>query len=136
MKRVDYIAPLDARDPAYIENPYPFFERVRAAGPIHRDSLGIWWLTAHADVKAMLVDKQRVSHDSRNWSLYAQIRPSLADSVLERTVEQWMLTLDPPAHTRLRALVQKAFTASASAALTERIGAIAASMRARGAPRQ
>ena len=128
MKRVDYIAPLDARDPAYIENPYPFFERVRAAGPIHRDSLGIWWLTAHADVKAMLVDKQRVSHDSRNWSLYAQIRPSLADSVLERTVEQWMLTLDPPAHTRLRALVQKAFTASASAALTERIGAIAAEL--------
>jgi hypothetical protein len=128
MKRADYTAPLDARDPAYIENPYPFFERVRAAGPIHRDSLGIWWLTRHADVKAMLLDRQRISRDPRNWQLYAQIRPSIADSVLERTVERWMLTLDPPAHTRLRALVQKAFTASASAALTARIEAVAAEL--------
>lgn len=128
MKRADYVAPLDARDPAYIEDPYPFFERVRAAGPIHRDSLGIWWLTRHADVKAMLLDKQRISRDPRNWQLYAQVRPSIADSVLERTVERWMLTLDPPAHTRLRALVQKAFTASASAALAERIESVAAEL--------
>jgi hypothetical protein len=124
MKRADYIAPIDARDPAYIENPYPFFERVRAAGPIHRDSLGIWWVTGHADVKALLLDKQRISRDPRNWQLYSQIRPYLADSVLERTLEQWLLSLDPPAHTRLRALVQKAFTASAALALRERIEAL------------
>jgi hypothetical protein len=124
MKRADYIAPIDARDPAYIENPYPFFERIRAAGPIHRDSLGIWWVTGHADVKALLLDKQRISRDPRNWQLYSQIRPYLADSVLERTLEQWLLSLDPPAHTRLRALVQKAFTASAALALRERIEAL------------
>jgi cytochrome P450 len=125
MKRADYTAPIDARDPAYIEDPYPFFERVRAAGAIHRDSLGIWWVTGFADVKALLLDKQRISRDPRNWQLYPQIRPYLADTVLERTVEQWLLTLDPPAHTRLRALVQKAFTASAAAALRARVQAVA-----------
>jgi pimeloyl-[acyl-carrier protein] synthase len=125
MKRADYTAPIDTRDPAYIEDPYPFFERVRAAGPIHRDSLGIWWVTGFADVKGLLLDKQRISRDPRNWQLYPQIRPYLADTVLERTVEQWLLTLDPPAHTRLRALVQKAFTASAAAALRARVEAVA-----------
>jgi cytochrome P450 len=125
MKRADYIAPIDARDPAYIEDPYPFFERVRAAGPLHRDSLGIWWVTRHADVKALLLDRQRISSDPRKWALYPQIRPHLADSVLERTVERWLLTLDPPAHARLRALVQKAFTASAAAALRGRVEALA-----------
>lgn len=124
MRRADYIAPIDARDPAYIENPYPFFERMREGGPIHRDSLGIAWVTRYADVKALLLDKQRISRDPRNWQLYAQIRPYIADSVLERTLEQWLLALDPPAHTRLRALVQKAFTASAAMALRERIEAV------------
>lgn len=137
MKRADYIAPIDARDPAYIENPYPFFERVRAAGPLHRDTLGIWWVTRYADVKALLLDRQRISSDPRNWELYTQIRPYVAESVLERTVERWLLTLDPPAHTRLRALVQKAFTASAAAALRTRVEAVAAELidRLRGQPR-
>ncbi len=124
MRRADYIAPIDARDPAYIENPYPFFERLRDAGPIHRDSLGIAWVTRYADVKALLLDRQRISRDPRNWQMYAQIRPYIADSVLERTLEQWLLALDPPAHTRLRSLVQKAFTASAAMALRERIQAV------------
>jgi pimeloyl-[acyl-carrier protein] synthase len=124
MRRADYIAPIDARDPAYIENPYPFFERMREAGPMHRDSLGIAWVTRYADVKALLLDKQRISRDPRNWQLYTQIRPYMAGSVLERTLEQWLLSLDPPAHTRLRALVQKAFTASAALALRERIEAV------------
>jgi hypothetical protein len=124
MRRADYIAPIDARDPAYIENPYPFFERMREAGPIHRDSLGIAWVTRYADVKALLLDRQRISSDPRNWQLYPQIRPYLADSALERTVQQWLLVLDPPAHTRLRGLVQKAFTASAAMALRSRIQAV------------
>jgi cytochrome P450 len=137
MRRADYIAPIDARDPAYIENPYPFFERMRDAGPIHRDSLGIAWVTRYADVKGLLLDKQRISRDPRNWQLYSQIRPYIADSVLERTLEQWLLALDPPAHTRLRGLVQKAFTASAAMALRERIEAVTQDLIAglRGQPR-
>lgn len=121
MKRSDYLTPLDARDPAFIENPYPFFERVLAAGPIHRDSMGIWYVMQHADCRALLTDRQRISRDDRNWSLYDKVRPAIAGSTLERTVQQWMLQLDPPAHTRLRGLVNKAFTPAAVAAMRGQI---------------
>ena len=84
MKRSDYVTPLDARDPAYIENPYPFFERLLAAGPIHRDSLGIWYVTRHADCKTLLTDRHRISRDDRHWTLYEQVRPYVAESTLER----------------------------------------------------
>ncbi len=125
MRRSEYVSPIDTRDPAFIEDPYPFYEALHAAGPVHRDSLGIWWLTGYADIKALLQDRHRISRDPRRWALYAQLRPNIADSVLERTVEQWMLTLDPPAHTRLRKLVQNSFTAGATARLRAPIEAVA-----------
>ena len=128
MKRSDYLTPLDARDPAFIENPYPFFERVLAAGPIHRDSMGIWYVMQHADCRALLTDRQRISRDDRNWSLYDKVRPAIAGSTLERTVQQWMLQLDPPAHTRLRGLVNKAFTPAAVAAMRGQIETTAATL--------
>ncbi|MCA9668730.1 MAG: cytochrome P450 [Myxococcales bacterium] len=101
--------PLDLRDPAYRIDPYPTLARAREAEPVHRDSWGIWYVLRHADVVAVQKDA-RLGRDLRKWLGYAMVRPYLADSALERCIEQWMFSLDPPAHTRLRKLVARAFT--------------------------
>jgi pimeloyl-[acyl-carrier protein] synthase len=59
----------------------------------------------------------RLGRDLRKWAGYAAVRPYLADSALERCVEQWMFSLDPPDHTRLRRLVARAFTPKAVEAM-------------------
>jgi cytochrome P450 len=53
------------------------------------------------------------------------LRPYLAESTLEACVEQWMFSLDPPEHTRLRKLFAVAFTPKIVKAMTAEITAVA-----------
>ncbi|MCA9587151.1 MAG: cytochrome P450 [Myxococcales bacterium] len=107
---------LDLRDAAFRQDPYPALARVRAENPVHQDALGIWYVTRHADVTAAL-KHPRLGRDLRQWMGYAMLRPYLADSPLERCVEQWMFSLDGAEHARLRKLVARAFTPRAVAAM-------------------
>jgi cytochrome P450 len=115
--------PVDMRDPAFRDDPYPLLHALRARGRVERDVIGIWLVGHHADVSAGLRDP----HLSREpWRLPAwqTLRPFVADSTLERTTLQWMLMNDPPKHTRLRRLVNGAFKPPVIEALRERIGQI------------
>ena len=117
-------APVDMRDPAFRDDPHTLLRALRENGRVARDVLGIWLLCHHADVSAGL----RSAHLSREvWRMpvYQQLRPFLADSTLERTIESWMLFNDPPKHTRLRRLVNGAFKPPVIEALRERIVAVA-----------
>jgi hypothetical protein len=104
--------PLDLLDPEFRKDPYPVLARARRDEPAHQDALGIWYVLRHADVVALNKDP-RLGRDLRQWRGYALVRPYLADSPLERCVEQWMFSVDPPDHTRLRKLVARAFTPKA-----------------------
>ncbi len=64
--------------------------------------VGAWLATHHADCSAGLRSNQ-FSREVQRSPGYAQFRPFIADSTLERTCERWMLFSDPPVHTRLRA---------------------------------
>jgi cytochrome P450 len=66
-------------------------------------------LSRYRDVDALNSDP-RLGRDLRRWRNYRLLRPYLADSTLERYVEHWLLSLDPPDHTRLRRLASEAFT--------------------------
>jgi pimeloyl-[acyl-carrier protein] synthase len=127
---------LDLRDPAYRENPYPTLARARADNPVHQDTMGVWYVTRHADIVPLLRDP-RLGRDLRKWMGYPLLRPYLADTPLERCIEQWMFSLDPPEHTRLRQLVARAFTPRAVAAMAAAIEEVAdgllADLRAEGA---
>ncbi|HLH68655.1 MAG TPA: cytochrome P450 [Candidatus Dormibacteraeota bacterium] len=85
-------------------DPYPFYEQLRSAGPVvWATSLGRWLVTGHAEVVEVLRD-ERFSADRRRWEGFAPvIEPG-------REGGRSMLVADPPDHTRLRTLVQKAFT--------------------------
>jgi cytochrome P450 len=128
---------LNLRDPDYRRNPYPMLARVRAENPVHQDDLGIWYVTRHADVATLLKDP-RLGRDLRKWFGYQMLRPYLADSPMERCIEQWMFSVDPPEHTRLRQLVARAFTPKAVAAMRAAIEATAdellTELAARGEP--
>ena len=106
--------PLSAR---MAQDPYPFYATLRARDPVHRSRLMHSWLfTRHADVGAILRDHRRFGNDPRNGNLSAR-QPAMLPAPDKLT----MLLLDPPDHTRLRALVNKAFTPRAVNALEPRI---------------
>src|SRR5580692_1137233 len=100
------------------EDPYPVYARLRDEAPLYRnDDLDFWALSRHADVVAAFRDPARfssangVSLDPSAWGPYAH-----------RTMS--FLALDPPRHTRMRALVAKAFTPRRTGELEGRIRAL------------
>jgi cytochrome P450 len=105
----------DPYDYAIHEDPYPTYEALRAHAPVYRnDALDFWALSLHADVLAAFKDTELfsndhgVSLDPESWGPQAFAGTSF-------------LALDPPRHTRLRALVSKGFTPRRVAALEQRI---------------
>ena len=93
-------------------NPYPVYRRLRAEDPVHWSALmEAWVLTRYDDVVAVLTDR-RFSADRRQaQNRFAQETMRVQEEFGPFGRTQTMLTSDPPAHTRLRKLVSKAFTA-------------------------
>ena len=112
----------DMRDPLFLTDPRRLYQRLREQGRVHRDSVGLWLLLGHADCRAAM-QSSHLSRDPRNWKHYATVRPYMAESALEKTVERFMIFNDAPFHTRLRTLMSAAFTPAATRALTVAIDA-------------
>lgn len=114
-------------DPAFVQDPYPFYDRARATGPI------VFWedyaMPAAFDaptVHALLRDRRlgRAVPQAQRQQVPTHLAPFHA-------VEQHsMLELEPPDHTRLRGLVLRAFTSRRIAALAPEIETVAAELLA------
>jgi cytochrome P450 len=124
----DLFLPLRSR--GGLENPFAIYALLRTVRPVMRMPIsgwngpGVWFLTRHADVEAVLRDP-RFSVD--------RLRAPFIRENLERLpafIQQGaqalrsMLVMDPPDHTRVRKLVNKAFTPRRIAALRQRIADI------------
>ena len=106
------------------QNPYPSYANLRARDPVHRSRLmNAWVFTRYADVDAILRDYRNFSNDPRNGELSRRRRASLP-----APDDYTMLFLDPPDHTRLRGLVNKAFTPRAINALEPHIRSLVESL--------
>jgi cytochrome P450 len=90
--------------PEFHANPYPFYRRLRDEDPVHASPLGVWILTRYDDAVMALRDP-RFGREGMADRLEAQLGMAPDPS---RTRD--MLFRDPPDHTRLRALVSRAFT--------------------------
>src|SRR5438128_2187389 len=100
----------DPLDPAFRANPFPAFRRLRLEDPVHRcDELGGWILTRYADVLAALRDP-RLSSD-RITPFFDELSQEQREEMkdLRDSLRKWTVFSDPPQHTRLRALFNKAF---------------------------
>jgi len=113
-------------------------DKIREEAPIHKTPGNFWVLSRHADVLAVLRDKTS-SADSLNVAegkepigLDSATRSERSDLIAADGGDQRpFLFRDPPDHTRLRGLVQRAFTPRRIAELTPFITDVARSTIAR-----
>ena len=111
--------------PEVIADPYSYFHQLRTEDPVHwNPKWGGWILTRYDDVQFAFQDR-RLSADRMTpfmkglpQSDAEELQPSF------RIFSKWMVFTDPPTHTRLRLLVNKAFTPRRVEGLRPRIQAI------------
>ena len=108
-------------EPEFVQNPYPFYTRMREQGPVH------FW--AEYDMPAVF-SHEAVAALLRDRRFGREVPPECA-TVPPPHLEPFyaveahsMLELEPPRHTRLRALVLRAFTSRRIKALTPEIEAL------------
>ncbi|UGY91170.1 cytochrome P450 [Streptomyces gobiensis] len=95
--------PFDVRSETFRADPYPFYERLRADGPVARLSEGLLVVTGYRESMAVLSDP----------------RFGFGSGSME---SQSFLLVDPPEHRRLRAWVSAPFTVRAVERLRPTIG--------------
>jgi pimeloyl-[acyl-carrier protein] synthase len=92
----------------FLSNPYPVWHRLRAQDPVHwSDGHGAWLLLRYADVVAALKDPRLSSRLAA--PIEQQGSAAATSDPFFTSLSAWMLFLDPPEHTRLRLLVNRAF---------------------------
>jgi cytochrome P450 len=104
---------------AFHEDPYPIYARLRAEAPVYHDAKdGFWALSRYEDVLAAFKNPRAFSN-IRGVSIDPSARRGGARAGMS------FLAMDPPEHTRFRALVSRGFTPRRVAALEPRIREIA-----------
>ena len=92
-------------------DPYPTYARLRDEAPAYfSEAWGGWLLTRYQDVQSGFKDPRLSSNRAGAFGamLPAALKEQMAPMV--RSLSSWALLIDPPDHTRIRALVNKAFT--------------------------
>ena len=115
--------------PSFLVDPYPAYAALRAQDPVHRSlALQAWVVTSYAEAEAVLRDPATYSSElSRATSqLGKALNQQRAASPLGHVMT--VLNSDPPTHTRLRGLVNRAFTPRTVEALRSRIEAVTADL--------
>jgi cytochrome P450 PksS len=114
--------------PQFKANPFPFLAGLRNSQPVYLttlpDKTPVWLITRYEDVTALLKDERFVKN-RRTAMTSEQLRKMPWVPPMFRPLERNMLDLDPPDHTRLRALVHKAFTPSLIGEMRDRIQTLA-----------
>jgi cytochrome P450 len=101
-------------------DPHPAYAALRELGPVHRvrlpesDGYETWLVVGYEEARAALADP-RLSKDGSRIGL---------TPLDEELIGPYLLVADPPRHTRLRALVTRAFTARRVEALRPRVQGI------------
>lgn len=119
MSLSDHTRQYDLFSPQFKANPFPTYAHMRREAPVHGhvapDGRIIWYITCYEDVTAVLKDPR-----------FSKTPPQAPRSSpgSHRAINENMLFADPPDHTRLRALVNQAFTPRRVEALAPRLQTI------------
>ncbi|MEM6778825.1 MAG: cytochrome P450 [Planctomycetota bacterium] len=103
---------IDIRDPDFYQDPYRCYERLHERCPtFFWHEHGLWTFTRHADVSVLLRNRRlgrQISHLRSRDSLGRPPEPASLKPFFD-VDNLAMIGREPPSHTRLRGLVQKAF---------------------------
>ncbi len=104
-------------DANYLADPHGFFAELRRAGPVRQAQMPngatVWMVTRYADVYNACADPR--------LSMNNEHAPGWRGLILPPQLNATLMNTDPPAHTRLRRLVSKAFTPHRVAQMRDRI---------------
>lgn len=105
---------IDPRDPAFVQDVYGAYRRMHEATPaFFWEDYGHWCLAGYEAVDRLLRDRRfgrQILHVATRQELGWPDRPAhLAD--FDAVERHSLLELEPPAHTKLRRLITKAFVA-------------------------
>ncbi|HEV7345133.1 MAG TPA: cytochrome P450 [Devosia sp.] len=124
-------ASAEPRDPAFYQDPYAFYDRLHDTSPtFFWDQYGHWCFASFKDVSALLRDK-RFGREILHVATRAELgmpEPKPHTAAFDLTEKHSLLNLEPPAHTRLRTLVNRAFVSRHVEQLRPRIVALANEM--------
>lgn len=102
-------------------DPYPIYRRYREQSPVQRSQVGIWTFTRYRDILTILRD-ERFSADHRNATVVNEFfAQETGPDPIREVAGKILLFTDPPDHTRMRTLVNKAFTPRAIEGLRSHI---------------
>ena len=110
---------------SFYSNPYPAFAHMRSEAPVYWYApSGIWLISRYDDVDMVFRSPQLFSSYGFQNAYFENLRPELRNAAptLElRGRTPNLITSDPPEHSRLRRLLQVAFTPKAIEALRTRV---------------
>lgn len=98
--------------PDILRDPYTYFARLRETDPVYwNERWGGWLVLRYDDVVKVFRDHETFSSD-RMASLMQELNAQEQEhfAILIRYFSKWLVFTDPPYHTRVRLLINKAFT--------------------------
>lgn len=102
-------------DPQIRNDPFPFYRALREQKPVYYDpQIDTWLVTRYEDAKTVLLDPVTYSLEHGYQDRYANGFVDELAAIINRDGGGFVrdiIAVDPPAHTRLRRLIEKAFTA-------------------------
>jgi len=100
------------------ENPYPYYAYLRQHAPTYEvPGVGLWVVSRHEDVLSVFRNPQLFSSTVYVNALVGEFNPFSPEAPA-------MIASDPPSHTRLRKLVNRAFTPRRIAGMEAHIGEV------------
>ncbi len=109
------IQPVNMATSGFKANPFPFYAQLRAEAPVYRMTANrpadnpLWIITRYNDVAAVLKDERFVK-DLKNALPAYQMPKAAWRPAFFHLLDNNMLAMDAPDHTRLRAFIHKIFT--------------------------
>ncbi|MFD6157136.1 cytochrome P450 [Nocardia sp. NPDC060256] len=116
----------------FFEDPQVYYRRWRERGPVLQvqfsHSAPVWVVIGYAEARAALADPRLHKNIPGMIEVIRRKDPTVEQDPEWLTLTDHMLNSDPPAHSRLRKMVNKAFTTRRVAALRPRIEEITAGL--------
>ncbi len=109
----------------FYQDPYPIFAKLRSESPVFWSEKGEYWLVTNYELSREILGDLHFEKGARRFKALDMLAKFIPNKEMLCFRQQSMLNQNPPDHTRLRSLVNKAFTPSMIAKMRSHIESIA-----------